>query len=114
MHPGSSAALVRPERRAEKSEIERALAEKPDIIAIPESFTLANLQNPDLEQRAEDLDSPTLDMACAYARQNRTYKREKNGLLVTVKLSPGALVDKQLTEVEFVVLQKLADQVNRG
>ena len=53
--------------------IERALAERPDIIAIPESFTLAGLENPLIEEMAEDIPGPTLEMASSYARQNRVY-----------------------------------------
>jgi predicted amidohydrolase len=53
--------------------IEQALAEKPDIVAIPESFTLAGLVDPRPEEMAEDVPGPTLEMAAGYARRNRTY-----------------------------------------
>ncbi len=53
--------------------IELALAEKPDILAIPESFTLANLADPHIEEMAEDVPGPTLDMAARYARDHHTY-----------------------------------------
>lgn len=53
--------------------IERALAERPDIIAIPESFTLSGLENPQSEEMAEDIPGPTLEMAAGYARANRVY-----------------------------------------
>lgn len=53
--------------------IERALAEKPDVLAIPESFTLASLADPCIEEMAEDVPGPTLEMASAYARQNGVY-----------------------------------------
>jgi beta-ureidopropionase len=53
--------------------IEQALAEKPDIIAIPESFTLADLTEPRIDEMAEDVPGPTLDWAAAYARQHRVY-----------------------------------------
>jgi len=53
--------------------IEQALAEKPDILAIPESFTLSNLAEPRIEEMAEDVPGPTLDMASAYARSHHTY-----------------------------------------
>lgn len=53
--------------------IELALAERPDILAIPESFTLANLADPHNEEMAEDVPGPTLEMAAAYARQNGIY-----------------------------------------
>jgi beta-ureidopropionase len=53
--------------------IERALAERPDIIAIPESFTLAGLVDPQSEEMAEDISGPTLEMAAGYARQNGVY-----------------------------------------
>ncbi len=53
--------------------IEQALNEKPDIIAIPESFTLAGLVDPRLEEMAEDVPGPTLEMATGYARNHRVY-----------------------------------------
>jgi beta-ureidopropionase len=53
--------------------IEQALAEKPDIIAIPESFTLVNLQEPDVQTMAEEVPGPTLEIAAAYARQQQVY-----------------------------------------
>ena len=53
--------------------IEQALTEKPDIIALPESFTLANLSELDIEQMAEDISGPTLAMVAGYARKNRSY-----------------------------------------
>ncbi|HEX7434680.1 MAG TPA: carbon-nitrogen hydrolase family protein [Anaerolineaceae bacterium] len=53
--------------------IELALADKPDIIAIPESFTLADLAEPRIEEMAEAVPGPTLDMAAAYARANHVY-----------------------------------------
>jgi beta-ureidopropionase len=59
------------ERMARK--IERAMAHRPDILALPESFTLANLQDPNPEEMAEDLDGPTLRMAADYARAHRAY-----------------------------------------
>ena len=53
--------------------IEQALAEKPDIIAIPESFTLVNLHEPDIQVMAEEVPGPTLEMVAAYARQQQVY-----------------------------------------
>ncbi len=53
--------------------IELALTDKPDIIALPESFTLTGLAEPHIEEMAEDVPGPTLDMAAAYARANRVY-----------------------------------------
>jgi beta-ureidopropionase len=53
--------------------IEEGLAEKPDILAIPESFTLTGLADPQSEEMAEELDGPTLSMAAAYARGSGTY-----------------------------------------
>lgn len=53
--------------------IERALAEKPDILAIPESFTLVGLQGENAAEQAEDEDGPTLRMASAYASAHRAY-----------------------------------------
>ncbi len=53
--------------------LEQALAEKPDIVAIPESFTLSNLEQPDLAQMAEEVPGPTLELASAYARQHGVY-----------------------------------------
>jgi beta-ureidopropionase len=53
--------------------IEQALSEKPDILAIPESFTLANLAEPLISEMAEDVPGPTLEMAAAYAHDHNTY-----------------------------------------
>ncbi len=53
--------------------IEQGLAEKPDILAIPKSFTLVGLAGTPMEEMAEDLDGPTLSMAARYARQSKAY-----------------------------------------
>lgn len=53
--------------------IEQALPEKPDILALPESFTLSGLAQPRIEEMAEDLPGATLDMVASYAREQRTY-----------------------------------------
>ena len=55
--------------------IEQALAERPDILAIPESFTLAGLdaEQARMEEMAEDVPGPTLEMAAAYARRYHAY-----------------------------------------
>jgi beta-ureidopropionase len=53
--------------------IEQALAEKPDILAIPESFTLAGLVDANVEEMAEKVPGPTLEMVADYARKNSTY-----------------------------------------
>jgi len=53
--------------------VEKALAEKPDIIAIPESFTLANLADPKIEDMAEDIPGPTLEQFSKVARSNQVY-----------------------------------------
>ena len=60
-------------RRRMAGLIELALADKPDIIALPESFTLADLAEPRIEEMAEDVPGPTLEMASAYAHANRVY-----------------------------------------
>jgi predicted amidohydrolase len=60
-------------RRRMAGLIEQGLAEKPDILAIPESFTLTGLVDARQEEMAEDLDGPTLSMAAAYARQSGAY-----------------------------------------
>jgi beta-ureidopropionase len=53
--------------------VEQGLAEKPDILAIPESFTLANLAEARIEEMAEDVPGPTLDMVSNYASAHRAY-----------------------------------------
>ena len=53
--------------------IEQAMAEKPDIIAIPESFTIAGLVDPRIEEMAEEVPGPTLEMAADYARKHSTH-----------------------------------------
>jgi len=53
--------------------IEQALAEKPDILALPETFTLVGLAEQRIEDMAEDVPGPTLEMAANYASDNHTY-----------------------------------------
>ncbi len=53
--------------------IEQAMAEKPDIVAIPESFTIAGLVDPHIEEMAEEVPGPTLEMAAGYARKHSAY-----------------------------------------
>lgn len=53
--------------------IEQGLAEKPDILAIPESFALVGLADRETETMAEEEDGPTLSMAAAYAREAHAY-----------------------------------------
>ncbi|HEY3291160.1 MAG TPA: carbon-nitrogen hydrolase family protein, partial [Anaerolineae bacterium] len=70
---GQHGPTVAANRRRMSGFIEQALAEKPDIIAIPESFTLCGLADPRIEDMAEDVPCPTLEMASGFARENRTY-----------------------------------------
>ncbi len=53
--------------------VEQALEEKPDIIAIPKSFTLAGIADPRIEEMAEDVPGPTLEMFSGIARANSVY-----------------------------------------
>jgi predicted amidohydrolase len=53
--------------------IEQAMAEKPDILAIPESFTLCGLADPTIEEMAENVPGQTLEMAADYARKYSAY-----------------------------------------
>jgi beta-ureidopropionase len=53
--------------------LEQALTEKPDIVAIPESFTLCGLTDPLIEEMAEEVPGPTLELVADYARKNSTY-----------------------------------------
>jgi predicted amidohydrolase len=64
---------VEANRRRMAGLIELALADRPDIIALPESFTLADLAEPRIEEMAEDVPGLTLEMVGAYARENRVY-----------------------------------------
>lgn len=70
---GQGGPTVEANRQRMAGLIERALAERPDIIALPESFTLSRLEHPRIEEMAEDVPGPTLEMAASYARQNRVY-----------------------------------------
>ncbi len=70
---GHGGPTIEANRRTMAGLIEQALPEKPDILALPESFTLTDLKEPNLEAMAEEVPGPTLEMACAYARQNRIY-----------------------------------------
>jgi beta-ureidopropionase len=53
--------------------IEQAMAEKPDILAIPESFTLVNLSDRREEELAEEVPGPTLRMVSEFARRHHAY-----------------------------------------
>lgn len=70
---GEGGPTMQANRRRMADLIEQGLAEKPDILAIPESFTLMGLENPAREEMAEELDGPTLMMAAGYARQAGAY-----------------------------------------
>jgi beta-ureidopropionase len=70
---GQHGPTVAANRRRMAGLVEQALAEKPDIIAIPESFTLAGLVDPHNEEMAEDIPGPTLEMAAGYARRSGVY-----------------------------------------
>ena len=60
-------------RRRMAGLIEQGLAEKPDILAIPESFTLFGVTGSRMDEMAEDLDGPTLSMAARYAHASGAY-----------------------------------------
>jgi beta-ureidopropionase len=70
---GHGGPTVDANRRRMAGLIEQGLAEKPDILAIPESFTLTGLAERRIEEMAEDVPGPTLEMAAAYARRGRAY-----------------------------------------
>jgi predicted amidohydrolase len=70
---GQHGPTVAANRRRMAGLVEQAMAEKPDIIAIPESFTLAGLVDSHSEDMAEDVLGPTLEMAADYARKTSTY-----------------------------------------
>ena len=64
---------VEANRRRMAGLIEQGLAEKPDILAIPESFTLFGVTGARMDEMAEDLDGPTLSMAAGYAHASGAY-----------------------------------------
>jgi beta-ureidopropionase len=70
---GQHGPTVDANRRRMAGLIEQAMAEKPDIVAIPESFTLSGLADPRIEEMAEEVAGPTLAMAAEYARKNHAY-----------------------------------------
>ena len=70
---GQGGPTVDANRRRMMGLIEQGLAEKPDILAIPELFTLTGLVDRRIEEMAEDLDGPTLSMAARYARESGAY-----------------------------------------
>lgn len=70
---GQGGPTVAANRQRMRGLIELALAERPDIIAIPEFFTLVGLEHPDQEAMAEDVPGPTLEMAASFARDNGVY-----------------------------------------
>jgi len=70
---GQGGPTVADNRRLMGGLIEQALAEKPDILAIPESFTVARLVEARIEEMAEDVPGPTLEMVSKYARDHHSY-----------------------------------------
>ena len=70
---GQGGPTVAANRKRMAGLVEQAMAEKPDILAIPESFTLAGLAEPRIEEMAEDVPGPTLDMTATFAREHRAY-----------------------------------------
>jgi len=72
-HGNQGGPTIADNRRRMAGLIEYALSGQPDIIALPESFTLAGLAEPRIEEMAEDVPGPTLAMAAAYASAQRVY-----------------------------------------
>jgi beta-ureidopropionase len=70
---GRGGPSVQANRRYMAGLVEKALAEKPDIIAIPESFTLANLAERNIDEMAETIPGPTLDQFSRVAQDHRVY-----------------------------------------
>ncbi|MCX7005842.1 MAG: carbon-nitrogen hydrolase family protein [Kiritimatiellaeota bacterium] len=66
---------------------DRALAQKPDLVCLPENFATAALGKASLRERAEAFDGPTLTAAAQRAKQHRCYivcpvLREEGGKLL--------------------------------
>ena len=53
--------------------VDQALAVKPDLICIPETFTAAGVWDKKLTQSAEPLDGPTITAFAKKAREGKTY-----------------------------------------
>ena len=70
---GQGGPTISANRERMRSLVERALAERPDIIALPESFTLTGLDTWHIEEMAEDTPGPTLELFSGIARDNHVY-----------------------------------------
>ena len=53
--------------------IEQAASERPDIICLPETFTMQGVEYENLDEIAETVPGPTTDMVAAYARKHGCY-----------------------------------------
>lgn len=65
--------------------LDQAMAGRPDVVCLPESFTLAGVGDADIEARTESIDGPTVEAAAKRARENRCYvlcpvKTKRDGL----------------------------------
>jgi len=66
---------------------DRALAQQPDLVCLPENFATANMGKAPLHDRAEAFNGPTLSAAAQRAKQHRCYivcpvLREREGQLL--------------------------------
>ena len=66
---------------------DRALAQKPDLVCLPENFATASMDKAPLRERAEAFDGPTLIAAAQRAKQHHCYivcpvLREESGKLL--------------------------------
>jgi beta-ureidopropionase len=53
--------------------LDQAVAERPDIVALPETFVSQGVKYTALEQIAEPIPGPTTDLVAAYARAHHCY-----------------------------------------
>jgi predicted amidohydrolase len=53
--------------------LDQAVAERPDIVALPETFVSQGVAHTGLEQIAEPIPGPTTDLVAAYARAHQCY-----------------------------------------
>ncbi len=67
---GQGGPTVADNRRLMAGLIEQALAEKPDILAIPHSSPWPDWRTARIDEMAEDVPGPTLEMVSGYARND--------------------------------------------
>lgn len=115
--PAEKAAAARPEGDEDKTELQKQKeTEAAEEAALKKAEEEARKKREAEEQKKKEATEKRAAQKAEAGKQNlegarksRTYRREKSGLMITAKLTPGAVEDNKLTEMEFMVVEKLAE-----